>query len=288
MAQTSTKTAKWKAFPYESKAYEYAGANLKKHWPRLHQGDCEPFPDQAWLKRLLAAHPELEPAMSIKKVTGLLQDAWRAFHRGDFAEAFERGLSLGPLGYNVANKAQIIYASYLEDDPERKRTELTEAAERALALQASAKNEVNGWFLHGQALGRYGQELSVARALAEGLGGKVKASLERSIALEPRHADAHIALGTYHAAVIHGVGETIGRLTHGASQKASLDHFKEALQLDPASAIARIEYGNGLVMIFGRSRMEQAIGLYEEAAASQPADATGRLDVELAKSELAD
>ena len=154
MARTLTKTAKWKAFPYESKAYEYAGADLKKHWPRLHQGDCEPFPDQAWLKWLLAAHPELEPAMSIKKVTGLLQDAWRAFHRGDFAEAFECGLALGPLGYNVANKAQIIYASYLEDDAERKSAELTEAAERALALQTAAESEVNGWFLRGQALKR--------------------------------------------------------------------------------------------------------------------------------------
>jgi len=282
MTLTSTTTAKWKAFPYESKAYEYADAKLKKHWPRLHQGDCEPFPDQARVKRLLTAHPELEPAMAIKKAAGLLQDAWRAFHRGDFAKAFESGLAVGPLGYNVANKAQIIHASYLEDDSERKGTELTEAAERALALRATA----NGWFLHGQALGRYGQELSVARALAEGLGGKVKTSLERSLALEPRHADAHIALGTYHAAVIHTVGETIGGLIHGASRKVSLDHFEEALQLNPDSAIARIEYANGLVMIFGKSRMEQAIGLYEEAAACQPADATERLDVELAKSEL--
>ena len=285
MSPTSTT---WKAFPYESKTYEYAGANLKKRWPRLHQGDCEPFPDQARVKRLLTAQPDAEPAMSIKQAAGLLQDAWRAFHRGDLAEAVERGLALGPLGYNVASKAQIIYASYLEDDPERKCAELSEAAERALAMQATAGSEVNGWFLHGQALGRYGQELSVARALAEGLGGKVKTSLERSLALEPRHADAHIALGTYHAAVIHSVGETIGGLTHGASRKASLDHFEEALQLNPASAIARIEYANGLVMIFGKSRMEQAIGLYEEAAVCKPADATERLDVELAKSELAD
>ena len=285
---TLTATAKWKAFPYESKAYEYAGADLRKHWHRLHQGDCEPFPDQAWLKRLLANHPQLEPAMSIKKSTSWLQDAWRAFHRGDFAEAFERGRVLGPCGDNVANKAQIIYATYLEDAPKRKRAELTEAAGRALALQALIESQVNAWFLHGQALGRYGQDLSVARALAEGLGGKVKASLEHCLALEPRHADAHIALGTYHAAVIHSVGETIGGLTYGASRKASLDHFEEALRLNSPSAIAHIEYANGLVMMSGKSKMEQAIGLYKEAGACQPADATERLDVELAKSELAD
>jgi hypothetical protein len=41
-------------------------------------------------------------------------------------------------------------------------------------------------------------------------------------------------------------------------------------------------------MMFGKSKMKQAIALYEDAAASEPADAMERLDVELAKEELAD
>ena len=144
------------------------------------------------------------------------------------------------------------------------------------------------WYFHAQALGRYGQELSIARALAEGLGDKVKTSLERALALEPRHADAHIALGAYNAAVVHKMGEMIGRLTYGVSKKTARDEFESALELNPESAIARIEYANGLVMMFGKSRLAQATSLYQEAAASAPADAMERLDVELARAELAE
>jgi len=52
------------------------------------------------------------------------------------------------------------------------------------------------------------------------------------------------------------------------------------------SAIARIEFANGLLMLFGKSRIADAEKLYKDAAKSTPADAMERLDVELAKSEL--
>lgn len=284
-----TKTrAKWTAFPFGDKAYDYGGPALRKHWPRLHQGDREPFPDLARLKSLVAAHPELEPLQSLEDTARLLQSAWRAYHRGDFGAASDLGLSAGPLGFNVANKACIIHATYLESDAERKLTRLSESAKRAEELQACDGTMPNAWYLHAQALGRYGQELSVARALAEGLGDKVKASLERTLALEPRHADAHIALGAYNAVVIHKLGETIGRLTYGASKKSGIEEFETALALNPQSAIAHIEYANGLVMMFGKARLAEATRLYEAAAACAPADAMERLDVELARSELAE
>ena len=34
--------ARWNAFPHADKKYEYTPATLKKHWARLHRGDCEP------------------------------------------------------------------------------------------------------------------------------------------------------------------------------------------------------------------------------------------------------
>jgi len=54
----------WKKFPHPDKNFAYAGANLEKHWARLHRGDCEPFPDN-----------------------DAARDAWRAYHAGDFAKA---------------------------------------------------------------------------------------------------------------------------------------------------------------------------------------------------------
>ena len=63
-------------------------------------------------------------------------------------------------------------------------------------------------------------------------------------------------------------------------------HFRAALELNPDSAIARTEYANGLVMLFGRSRIKEAEKLYAEAAARTPADAMEKLDVEAAIAEL--
>lgn len=278
----------WKPFPYPAAGYDYSGAALHKHWARLHQGDCEPYPAAAALKKLVAAHPALAPSLPIEKAAETLQDAWRAYHRGDFGDAIALGLKLGRLGCNVANKAACIYASYLERAQQRKLELLHTAAERAEELQACARSLPNAWYLHAQALGRYAQGVSIAKALAEGLAGKVKASLDRTIALEPRHADAHIALGTYHAEVIANIGALVGGLTYGASADAGCKHFSAALKLNPHSAIARIEQANGLLKMFGRAKEAEATRLYEAAAKCVPVDAMERLDVELARAELVD
>jgi hypothetical protein len=253
----------WKKFPHPEKAFAYAGAALKKNWARLHRGDCEPFPDDA-----------------------NVQDAWRAYHAGDFGKAVELGLACGLAGYNVANKAAAIYANYLETDEARKLALLLEAAERSEELQKAMPDCANAWYLHAYALGRYSQGISVGKALAQGLGGKIKHSLMQAIALDKKHADAHIALGTYHAEIIDKVGSLVGGLTYGAKKSTGVEHFETALKLNPDSAITRVEFANGLVIMFGGSRMKDAERLYQEAAVCEPMDAMERLDVDLAKAEL--
>ena len=124
-----------------------------------------------------------------------------------------------------------------------------------------------------------------AKALAQGLGSKVKSALETTIKLAPKHADAHIALGAFHAEVIDKVGSLLGR-TQGANKDTGLAMYKQALKLNPTSAIAMIEYANGLVMLEGDKKMKDAEKLYAEAAECEPLDAMERLDVEMAKAEL--
>jgi tetratricopeptide (TPR) repeat protein len=255
--------AAWSKFPHPEKTYHYAGAALKKNWARLHRGDCEPFPEDE-----------------------RVQEAWRLYHQGEFQKAMEAGLAAGLAGYNAANKAQAIHANYLERDEARKLALFQEVASRAEELQRADPGNANAWYLHAYALGRYSQGISVVKALAQGLGGKIKESLSRAIKLQPNHADAHIALGAYHAEVIDKVGSMVGGITYGAKKDVGLQHFQTALKLNPDSAIARIEYANGLVMMEGKKALEEAGQLYEQAAECQPMDAMERLDVELAKSEL--
>jgi tetratricopeptide (TPR) repeat protein len=257
--------ANWAKFPHPDKAYSYEGPALKKSWDRLHRGDCEPFPAAA-----------------------ALQEAWRLYHRGEFEAAVEAGLAVGVDGYGVANKAQSIYATYLEKASAKKAKLFQEAMERGEEAIAARPKDPNAHYFYAMAAGRYGQEISIAKALAQGLGGRIKDALERAIRLQPKHADAHIALGAWHAEIIGKVGAMVGGLTYGAKKDAAVEHFQKALKLNPDSAIARIEYANGLALLFGKERMKEAEKLYAEAAKMKPMDAMERLDVELAKSELED
>ncbi len=208
----------WKKFPYPDAAYHYPAAALEKNWPRLHRGDCEPFPADV-----------------------RIQEAWRHYHAGEFEAAVNTGLACGVAGYNVANKAATIYAHYLETNVARKQQQLLEVVERCEQMQQSLPLNVNGWYLHALALGRYSQSISM-----------------------------------------------VGGLTYGANKETCQDLLKQALQLNPESAIARIEYANALVMVFGKSRMQEAEKLYAEAAVCRTADAMERLDVQVAIEETSD
>ncbi len=278
-------TVEWKPFPHDAAGYTYEGAVLKRAWPELHRGDCEPFPDAAFVKQAFARHPRLKGSLDVDKAAAAQPTAWRAYHRGDFAAAVEEGTALGPIGANAANKAANIYATYLETDGGRKREILLKSAERAEELQAAAPDFVNAFYFHAQALGRYSQEISIIKALAQGIGGRVKASLDKALKLEPNHADAHIALGAYHAEIVSKVGGMLASLTYGASKEEAMKHFALARKLLPDSAIARIEQANGLAMLFGKSKLAEAEKLYEEAARCKPADAMQKLDAEQARGE---
>ncbi len=256
--------ARWTAFPYDNAEYTYDAATLKKRWVRLHAGDAEPLPKD---DKVLAA--------------------WALYHAGEFQKATEAGLKAGGAGITVANKAQSIYANYLEKSEKTKLALFMEVVERAEAQAAAEPKNANAHYLMAYALGRYSQGISVAKALAQGLGSKVKNALETAIKLQPKHADAHIALGAFHAEVIDKVGSLLGR-TQGASKDTGLAMYKTALELNPTSAIAMIEYANGLVMLEGDKKMKQAEKLYADAAACVAMDAMERLDVEMAKAELED
>lgn len=255
----------WSKFPFPNKAFLYPGTALEKNWPRLHRGDCEPCPE-----------------------TDAVLDAWRSYHAGDFAKAVEIGLNAGGAGINAANKAAMIYANYLEDDEDKKLAIFQEITARCEALQANDPKNANAWYYYAYALGRYSQGISITKALAQGLGGKIKASLEQALELEPKHADAHIALGTWHAEIIDKVGALVGGLTYGAKKETGEKHFRRALELNPDSTIARTEYANGLVAMFGRSRLKDAEKLYADAVECTPADAMEKLDLEAANAEMED
>jgi tetratricopeptide (TPR) repeat protein len=254
---------RWKAFPHPSKTFAYAGDALKKRWAELHRADCEPYPRSA-----------------------AVQEAWRLFHQGKFGEAVAAGLAAGGAGLVAANKAQAIYADGVETADAQRLALFEEVMKRAQTHAAEEPKNANAHYLYAYAAGRYSQRISVAKALAQGYGGRIRAALEAALKLQPKHAEAHIAMGAWHAEIIDKVGAMVGGLTYGAKREAGEQHFRQAIKLAPDSPIAHIEMANGLVMLHGRSKVDEAAALYEKAAALSPRDAMEKLDVERARGEL--
>ena len=255
--------SKWNPFPYDAGEYQFEGDKLKKAWQKLHSGDCEAYPkDES------------------------LQEAWRCFHRGDFQRAVLLADECGIDGHAVANKSTGIYATHLEDNEARQIACFKEAIERAERAIEERPDDANSHYFHAFNLGRYSQSISVIKALKQGVGGKISSSLQTTLTIQPDHAEAHTALGMYHSEIIDKVGKLLGSMTYGASESEAIKHFDRALELAPNSPIAHIEYGNGLYLLYGDSRLDEVTDLYVKASEMTPLDAMERLDVESALSEL--
>ncbi len=256
--------ANWTAFPFVGE-YNFDADSVKNKWARLHAGDLEPLPQDDQVLH-----------------------AWAKFHNGEFYSAATDGLKLGLSGLNVAHKATCIYATYLEKHEARRLALFLEVARRAESHINQDPDNVNAYYWRAYALGRYSQGISVAKALAQGIGSAIKSNLETVIKRQPKHPDAHIALGTFHAEVIDKVGALIGAMAYGANRDTGMNLFSQALQLHMASAAGMIEYAHAMLMLDGEKMMTEANRLYQLAAGAEPIDASERLDIEMARTELTD
>jgi len=276
-------TKNWASYSNDSgndSDFDYQDEALSKEWPALHLGDCEPWPDA---ERVTSLDPDQADP---EKTAEQLQEAWRRYHRGDFAGAVDLANDIGLIAHAVANKASGIYADYLEEDDDTKLAIYKAGIERAEAAIEAFPDDANAHYFHAFVLGRYSQCISISKALAQGVGGKIKTSLESALELAPKHAEALTAYGLYHAEIIDKVGKLVGSMTYGASADKAMDFFARALKITPNAPIAHLEYGNGLYLLYGDKRLDDSNAAYAEAAKQTPIDAMQALDRDYAAASL--
>lgn len=278
--------AKWAPFPYANKAFDYAGEKLAKAWPKLHAGDAEPYPDEARVAAMLKANPKLGKPSEAAAIATELAEAWRAYHRGDFEIAHDRGLALGPIGTAVACKAMGIHATYLVDDDRTKLARFETVAKIAEDATEALPKEANAHYFRAFGWGRYSQLISIAKALSQGLAGRVKESLDQTLKLAPKHAEAHLALAVYHAEIVGKVGGMIASLTYGAKASTAEELIAKAQKLAPDSPIVHLEHGNVLLLLKGKHSEDAAVDAYVKATKMKPIDAMQALDIAAAKDVL--
>ena len=275
---------RWAAFEHHSKAFDYPGDKLEAAWPKLHQGDQEPFPSEAHVESLLRADKKL--GKDAGRIARTVQDAWRAFHRGDFEEADALGVEAGPIGYPAANKAMGIHAVYLVSSDKEKMNRFEIVASRADEARAATPKLANAHYFRAFALGRYSQLISIAQALTQGLAGKVKDSLDETLKLAPKHAEAHLAMALYHAEIVAKVGGMIASLTYGAKAASAEKHLETAAKLAPDAPIVHVERANAMLLLHGDLREDEAAEAYHKAAKLKPRDAMEYLDAAHARAQI--
>ena len=274
----------WAPFPQPATAFDYGGPKLAKAWASLHAGDQEPYPDEKHVAALLKKNPKLGKDASA--IAAELEDAWRAFHRGDFETAHDAGVALKALGASVAVKAGGIHATYLVDDTATKTKRYESLAALAESAIDALPDQANSHYRYAFALGRLSQTISIGKALAQGLAGRVRAALDATLEIAPKHAEAHTALGVYNAEIVAKVGGMLAKLTYGANAADAEKHLRHALKLTPDSPIAWIEYGNALMLLHGDRREDDVAEAYDKAAKLKPRDAMEALDAAWARAQL--
>jgi hypothetical protein len=171
----------------------------------LHAGDFEGGLAAAACRRPrgLSTHP------------ALLQ-AWIAFHAGEFERAARLGLDVGVNGYAVAHKAICMHTNYRERQEAPGHLRMRGRALRAQQLEQPGQP---GRLLARVCAGPVFAGHLGGEGAGAGLGAKVKRSLDMAIKLEPQRADAHIALGVYHAEILDKVGAVLAGLTYGVKKE---------------------------------------------------------------------
>jgi tetratricopeptide (TPR) repeat protein len=283
----ASKKSGWAKFPHEQKAFDFSGDKLKKAWASLHSGDTEPYPDEKRAAALIKAAGKSAPkGLNAEQLASELQQAWTAYHRGDFQQAFELSETLGPVGASVACKAVGIHATYLVDDEDEQLKRFEQAGKIAEAAIAALPDEANSHYRFAFTMGRYSQGISIVKAIKMGLASKVRKALDTTLALSPKHAEAQTALALYHAEIINKIGAMIGGMTYGAKASEAEKLMASALKLTPDSPIAHLEHGNMLMLLYGDKKEDDAANAIEKAGKLKPKDAMEKLDAEHAKAQL--
>jgi len=281
------KPGDWAAMPSKSPTFDFGGDALKKAWNDLHAGDAEPWPDAKRAAALLKAAGKAAPkGMEAVELATRLQEGWRAFHEGRFEAAFRIGESISPIGSSLAVKALGIHAAYLVDDDTERLRRFQRASDLAEAAVTALPAEANSHYRRAFALGRYSQGISILNALKQGLAGKVRESLDKTLALEPDHAEARLALAVYHAEIVSKVGALIGGMTYGAKASEAEKHLAAALKLTPKSPVAHLERGNVALLLHGSKGEDVAAAAFEKAAKLKPRDAMEWLDARHAAAQI--
>ncbi len=212
-----------------------------------------------------------------------LEDAKTLFNNGKFSEAAKVALTLeSSAGYAFAARSLFEYSN---QQPKESRLAILEQAEKYAqkAVKLDDKN-ADAYFEVGSTAGQLGVLRGAAYAFASGVAVTVRESFEKAIALDPKHVQSMIALGSWHAEVVsRGVG-----FLYGGNLEKVFSLFETAVQVAPKSVTVRLVYAKALLKLDEQKYRNQAKNQLELAVKLEAETYLEKRALENAKDMLAD
>lgn len=256
----------WQKYPKSLNQFAFPDDALRTQWDTLTRLTQVPYPDETWIKSMMIEHPRLAHQMMIlgsnpeshhavykgiqqgiySDLAASLQEVWRLHYRGQYNEAYELGMQLGPLGMVPAIYSRLVHASLLIDAPDEKMNEFSAAIALSNEVLALAPEYRFAEFGLVYAKARVLELLSTGKARSSGYISMTQEGLDRLQDLAPERGAYPLTRGALEAGIVERVGSFLGSMTYGASKGSAIENFELAHKLLPEMAIVYNEYSLGL------------------------------------------
>lgn len=248
-AQTST----WPGYPSELPQFDLSGERLQQNWGELTALIHIPFPDADWVEQTLRQYPLMNSSMlaaasqadAPASLTALrngdyqplamqLQQVWRLHYSGQYQQAYELGITLGPIGEIAANYARLMNASFILQDKTAKLAEYRACEVSSLATLKLAPDYALADYGLVYARVRILELLDSSAARATGYIGFAQNELKTLMARYPDEPVYLVTQGGLEAGIVARVGSFLATLTYGVSEDSALSAFNNALKIPKA------------------------------------------------------
>jgi hypothetical protein len=182
-----------------------------------------------------------------------LEDAKTLFNNGKFSEAAKVALTLeSSAGYALASRSLFEYSN---QQPQESRLTILEQAEKYAqkAVKLDDKN-ADAYFELGSTTGQIGVLRGAAYAFASGVAVVSRENFEKALALDAKHVQSMIALGSWHAEIVsRGVG-----FLYGGKVEKVFSLFENAVLVAPKSITVHLFYAKAFLKLDAQKYRNQA------------------------------
>lgn len=258
----------WPRYSEQMPQFDYSGDKLLQHWTLLAAGTELPWPDAVFVKDMMLRFPEFKkqlltlaqapkahPALvatlteNYAPLAEALQQVWRLHFQGEFQQAYELGMKLGPAGILPAVYSKLIHTTFLIKEIKNKTErflQVDEITKRLLPLAPDYR-----FLIFGDAYqqARRLEMLSTSAATVSGLLGPTQKALKKLRKKSPDNALYMALLAGIDAGIIERVGGFVGGMTYGADEDRAIELFNQAIKQESRLAVLFNEYSQALIRL---------------------------------------